>query len=34
MGVSTVTTARILEGKMKGMQGKENNLSFDELAEV
>jgi len=29
MGVSTVTAARILEGQMKGMQGEENNLSFD-----
>lgn len=29
MGVSTVTAARILEGQLKGMQGEENNLSFD-----
>ncbi len=29
MGVSTVTAARILEGQMKGMQGEENQLSFD-----
>ena len=29
MGVSTVTAARILEGQIKGMQGEENNLSFD-----
>ena len=29
MGVSTVTAARILEGQMKGMNGEENNLSFD-----
>ncbi len=29
MGVSTVTAARILEGQMKGMDGEENNLSFD-----
>jgi len=29
MGISTVTAARILEGQMKGMQGEENNLSFD-----
>jgi len=29
MGVSTVTAARILEGQLKGMDGEENNLSFD-----
>lgn len=29
MGVSTVTAARILEGQMNGMNGEENNLSFD-----
>lgn len=29
MGVSTVTAARILEGQLNGMQGEENNLSFD-----
>jgi len=29
MGVSTVTASRILEGQQKGMNGEENNLSFD-----
>lgn len=29
MGVSTVTAARILEGQLNGMDGEENNLSFD-----
>ncbi|TQV89049.1 alkaline phosphatase [Aliikangiella coralliicola] len=29
MGASTVTAARILDGQNKGMQGEENNLSFD-----
>ena len=29
MGVSTITAARILEGQLKGMQGEENDLSFD-----
>jgi len=29
MGVSTVTAARILEGQLRGMNGEENNLSFD-----
>lgn len=29
MGVSTVTAARILEGQLRGMDGEENNLSFD-----
>lgn len=29
MGVSTVTAARILEGQLKGLDGEENNLSFD-----
>lgn len=29
MGISTVTAARILEGQLKGMDGEENNLSFD-----
>jgi alkaline phosphatase len=29
MGMSTVTAARILEGQLKGMDGEENNLSFD-----
>ncbi len=31
MGVSTVTAARILDGQKKGMQGEENNLSFDKF---
>ncbi|MBM7072335.1 alkaline phosphatase [Shewanella sp. 202IG2-18] len=31
MGVSTVTAARILEGQKKGMQGEENDLSFDKF---
>ena len=31
MGVSTVTAARILEGQMKGMQGEENQLSFEKF---
>ena len=31
MGVSTVTASRILEGQMKGMQGEENQLSFDKF---
>ncbi|MBT0586597.1 alkaline phosphatase [Alteromonas oceanisediminis] len=31
MGVSTVTAARILEGQMKGQQGEENQLSFDDF---
>lgn len=29
MGVSTVTAARILDGQMKGLDGEENKLSFD-----
>jgi alkaline phosphatase len=29
MGVSTVTAARILDGQMKGLEGEENQLSFD-----
>lgn len=29
MGMSTVTAARILDGQLKGMDGEENNLSFD-----
>lgn len=29
MGMSTVTAARILDGQNKGMQGEENQLSFD-----
>ena len=29
MGVSTVTAARILEGQLNGMDGEENQLSFD-----
>jgi alkaline phosphatase len=29
MGVSTVTAARILEGQLRGLDGEENNLSFD-----
>ena len=29
MGISTVTAARILDGQMKGMDGEENQLSFD-----
>jgi len=29
MGISTVTAARILEGQMKGLEGEENQLSFD-----
>lgn len=29
MGISTVTAARILEGQMNGLQGEENQLSFD-----
>ncbi len=29
MGISTVTAARILDGQLKGLQGEENNLSFD-----
>jgi alkaline phosphatase len=29
MNISTVTAARILEGQLKGLQGEENNLSFD-----
>jgi alkaline phosphatase len=29
MGVSTVTAARILEGQIAGLNGEENNLSFD-----
>jgi len=31
MGVSTVTAARILDGQNKGMQGEENQLSFDKF---
>ena len=29
MGISTVTAARILDGQMKGLEGEENQLSFD-----
>ncbi|MEI6897281.1 MAG: alkaline phosphatase [Psychromonas sp.] len=29
MGVSTITAARILDGQEKGLDGEENNLSFD-----
>ncbi|KXJ61323.1 MAG: alkaline phosphatase [Alteromonas sp. Nap_26] len=29
MGISTVTAARILDGQMKGLDGEENQLSFD-----
>ncbi len=32
MGLSTVTTARILEGQKKGLLGEENSLSFDNFA--
>lgn len=31
MGVSTVTAARILEGQLRGDEGEENRLSFEEL---
>lgn len=31
MGVSTVTAARILDGQMKGLDGEENQLSFDKF---
>ena len=31
MGVSTVTAARILDGQNKGMQGEENQLSFEKF---
>ena len=31
MGISTVTAARILEGQIKGLDGEENQLSFDEF---
>ncbi|MEW9796516.1 alkaline phosphatase [Alteromonas sp. CYL-A6] len=29
MGISTVTAARIMEGQLNGLQGEENQLSFD-----
>ena len=29
MGVSTITAARIFDGQSKGMQGEENELSFE-----
>jgi alkaline phosphatase len=29
MGVSTITAARILEGQLNGLDGEENNLSFE-----
>ena len=31
MGISTVTAARILEGQMKGLNGEEHQLSFDQF---
>ncbi|GGF53933.1 alkaline phosphatase [Alteromonas lipolytica] len=31
MGVSTVTAARILDGQLKGLDGEENKLSFDQF---
>ena len=31
MGISTVTAARILDGQMKGLDGEENKLSFDQF---
>ena len=31
MGISTVTAARIFEGQLRGENGEENNLSFEEL---
>lgn len=34
MGISTVTAARILEGQQHGLQGEENQLSFEKLPYV
>lgn len=34
MGMTTVTTARILRGQKKGHTGEENELSFDKFEYV
>lgn len=34
MGITTVTTARILRGQKKGQNGEENELAFDKFEYV